>query len=351
MPRRARAGARPRRAAARPRHVQDGARGPVARDRSANRSAGARAGARPGRRLPASLPRGPATVGPRPWLHGADHGLQVRRRPAAFRRAAAAGGDRDRACAALRCRPRGSPTTARVWIGPSACRRRSRRNMTTTANLGVGLRWTAALAELRRFATVDRRLQEKFLDRFEREVRLRAGMTPRVALLGDGEHGIAPNPSIVPLAVRRADGGFMSLRRGGKGPGRLCARRLRSRMQGAAARLRRIIHVGQPVQLGPRAVLRVCASAPQINAVAAQVAQGAALRGCVRADQPRSAGPVREIGRCAQRGMRVTRRIHASTAALRMSDASAGDPVPPDARCRPWRTAIWTPTTGSASES
>ena len=35
--------------------------------------------------------------------------------------------------------------------------------------------------------------------------------------------------------------------------------------------------MGQPVQLGPRAVLRVCASASQMNAVAERVAQGASF--------------------------------------------------------------------------
>ncbi len=39
------------------------------------------------------------------------------------------------------------------------------RDMTTTANLGLGLRWSAALAELKRFAAVDPRLQQRFLDR------------------------------------------------------------------------------------------------------------------------------------------------------------------------------------------
>jgi hypothetical protein len=151
------------------------------------------------------------------------------------------------------------------------------REMTTTANLGVGLRWTAAVAELRRFAIVDRRLQERFLDRFEREVRLRAGTTPRVALLRDSEHRVATNPSIVPLAVRRAGGGFMSASEAAKVQVALRTAIANAGMQGAAARLRRIMHVGQPVQLGPRAVLRVCASAPQINSVAAQVAQGAAF--------------------------------------------------------------------------
>ena len=92
---RARAGARPRRATARTRHVQDGPRRPVARDCRPDRRAGARAGAGPGRRLPASLPCGPAAGRPRLRLHGADHGLQVRRRPAAVGRAAASRGNRD----------------------------------------------------------------------------------------------------------------------------------------------------------------------------------------------------------------------------------------------------------------
>jgi hypothetical protein len=151
------------------------------------------------------------------------------------------------------------------------------REMTTTANLGVGLRWTAALAELRRFATVDQHLQERFLDRFEREVRLRAGMTPRVAPLGDAGHGIATNPSIVPLVIRRAGGGFMSAAEAAKVQAALRTAIASGGTQSAASRLGRIVHVGQPVQLGPRAVLRVCASAPQVNSVAEQVAQGAAF--------------------------------------------------------------------------
>jgi hypothetical protein len=151
------------------------------------------------------------------------------------------------------------------------------RDMTTTAHLGVGLRWTAALAELRCFAAVDPRLQERFLDRFEREVGLRASMTPRVALLEDSAHGIATNPSIVPLVITRTGGGFMSAAEAAKIQAALRTAIAKGGMQGAAPRPRRIIHVGQPVQLGPRAVLRVCASAPQINSVAAQVAQGAAF--------------------------------------------------------------------------
>ena len=102
-------------------------------------------------------------------------------------------------------------------------------------------------------------------------------MTPRVAALADGAQGIVPNPSIVPLAVTRADGGFMSCAELAKVQAGLRAAIATDAIEGAAPTLRRIFHVGQPVQLGPRAVLRVCASAPQINAVADAVAQGAAF--------------------------------------------------------------------------
>jgi hypothetical protein len=40
---------------------------------------------------------------------------------------------------------------------------------------------------------------------------------------------------------------------------------------------RRVIHVGQPLGLGPRTVLRVCASASHVNAIAQGMAQGAAF--------------------------------------------------------------------------
>jgi hypothetical protein len=151
------------------------------------------------------------------------------------------------------------------------------RNLTTTANLGAGLRWSAALAELRRFAKVDPGLLARFLGRFEREVRLRAGMTPRVAPLEDGFHGIVPNPSIVPLLVRRVDGCCMSSAELARIQADLRRGMAPTRIGGSSARLQRIFHVGQPVQLGQRAVLRVCASAPQVNAVAERVTQGASF--------------------------------------------------------------------------
>jgi hypothetical protein len=151
------------------------------------------------------------------------------------------------------------------------------RNLTTSANLGAGLRWSAALAELRLLAKVEPTLLARFLGRFEREVRMRGAMTPRVASLEDGIYGIVPNPSIVPLLVRRVDGCCMSSAELAKVQGDLRRPMSATRIGGASARLRRIFHVGQPVQIGARAVLRVCVSAPQVNAVAARVAQGASF--------------------------------------------------------------------------
>jgi hypothetical protein len=151
------------------------------------------------------------------------------------------------------------------------------RNLTTSANLGAGLRWSAALAELRLLAKVEPTLLARFLGRFEREVRMRGAMTPRVASLEDGIYGIVPNPSIDPLLVRRVDGCCMSSAELAKVQGDLRRPMSATRIGGASARLRRIFHVGQPVQIGARAVLRVCVSAPQVNAVAARVAQGASF--------------------------------------------------------------------------
>ena len=102
-------------------------------------------------------------------------------------------------------------------------------------------------------------------------------MTPRVFALADGAQGIAPNPSIVPLAVTHADGRLMSCAELAKVQGGLRSAIAADVIEGAAPTLRRIFHVGQPVQLGPRAVLRVCASAPQVNRVADEVAKGAAF--------------------------------------------------------------------------
>jgi hypothetical protein len=148
------------------------------------------------------------------------------------------------------------------------------KDLTTTANLGAGLRWTAALSELRRFAAVDQGVKDMFCAAFAGEVRQRADEVHGVTPLSGTSHGIAANRSIVPLAIRRSDGRWASC---------LEAAKLQAGLRTPTPGHGRVIHVGQPVQLGERAVLRVCASAPQVSAVAARMSEGASFEGAFAA--------------------------------------------------------------------
>jgi len=142
------------------------------------------------------------------------------------------------------------------------------RDLTTTANLGAGLRWTAALAEIKRLAVVGEELEERFFRAFVGEIRRGAEATCGVHPLLDASPGVGANPSIVPLAIRGPGGRWASCAEAAK-----LQAGLRTPLFGHP----RVLHVGQPVQIGERAALRVCASAPQINAVAARMAEGASF--------------------------------------------------------------------------
>ena len=143
------------------------------------------------------------------------------------------------------------------------------RELIATANFGLGLRWSAALAELRRLVRVGDAQRSAITARFANEVLQRASATPRLAPLDEPD--AARNSSIVPLAVRSASGGFA--------PAAAVAK-LHVDLRwpiGVARHLQRVCHVGQPVQLGPRTALRVCLSAGHVSAVAEGLAAGATL--------------------------------------------------------------------------
>lgn len=153
------------------------------------------------------------------------------------------------------------PRSLHAW-----CRGR----LTAPANPGLELRWTAALAEIDRYFAVDEAEREAVLAHFERAVRQRAA----TALGADAvltERGVA---SIVPIAVASGSEALA------------CATALHRRLREAETGrgpahdqgvLARICHVGQPVTLGGRVVLRVCASAPMLSAVHERMAAGAVL--------------------------------------------------------------------------
>jgi hypothetical protein len=114
------------------------------------------------------------------------------------------------------------------------------------ANLGLGLRWSAALAEIEAFEATPAARGATLLAKFERSVRERVAADPGLELI---DHGLRPEaPGLIP--VFHADGQdprpvYEALARG-DGGGRPC-------------------HLGQPVMIGRKAALRVCASMPMIT--------------------------------------------------------------------------------------
>src|SRR6185312_2080171 len=114
------------------------------------------------------------------------------------------------------------------------------------ANLGLGLRWAAALAEIEAYEAIPGAWRAAVLTEFEHAVRDRALADAALTLVD------APSRSAAAglVAVAHADGGdprraWLALARGGPG--------------------RRPCHLGQPVAVGSRWALRVCASMPMIT--------------------------------------------------------------------------------------
>jgi hypothetical protein len=130
------------------------------------------------------------------------------------------------------------------------------------ANIGLGLRWRAALHGLDQLAKVTAEQRLTILRRFAVEVRSRMGLLAHTDHASDQDEGAFADPSIVcitPLTGVCLPEHVLRLYRDLRdGPGPLC-------------------HVGQPVCLGPRTVLRVAASALDVAEVAAQLAEGADL--------------------------------------------------------------------------
>ncbi|HZZ87670.1 MAG TPA: hypothetical protein VFE13_04975 [Caulobacteraceae bacterium] len=128
---------------------------------------------------------------------------------------------------------------------PDALRDPFTRGLNHLANLGLGLRWTAALAEIEAYEAVPPGWRAALLDEFGRAVRARVAADRELALV---DHR-APTgaPGLIPVAHRSgADPRptYEKLARGESG-GRPC-------------------HLGQPVAVGARQALRVCASMPMI---------------------------------------------------------------------------------------
>jgi hypothetical protein len=144
-----------------------------------------------------------------------------------------------------RCRPTAWPlapySAALDW--PRALRWPFAAGLRHPANLGLGLRWTAALAEIEAYEAVPVPIRAALIADFEQAVRSRVAADPGLALLDETPAA----PGLVPIV--HADGGdprrvYLALA-SGDGGARPC-------------------HLGQPVSVGARTALRICASMPMM---------------------------------------------------------------------------------------
>jgi hypothetical protein len=141
------------------------------------------------------------------------------------------------------------------------------------ANLGMGLRWEAALCEIEAYAVILPRLREEIAAAFAETVRRCVAARPDLSFLDENlARPAAAAPTIFPIVtgdgdVAQARRIYEGLRTPGGGAG-----------SGESAILARVCHVGQPVVIAKRAALRMCSSMPMTSAVAARLADGADFR-------------------------------------------------------------------------
>ncbi|MGO4440742.1 hypothetical protein [Rhizobium sp. RAF56] len=164
------------------------------------------------------------------------------------------------------CLPAGlsAYTAARDW--PAALRRPTRLDFAFEYNLGLGLRWSAALAHLDRYCEIPESRQSFIKGEFARIVRSRLDASRDIFLHADDDGDHLFSRAIVPLTIQEIDGRLASfekcqrihalMRESDKGP---------------------VCHMGQAVRVGSRAVLRVAASAADVLQVSARMAAGQSL--------------------------------------------------------------------------
>ena len=138
-----------------------------------------------------------------------------------------------------------SPYSAALdW--PVPLRRPFASGLAHVANLGLGLRWSAALAEIEAYEAVPADWRAAMLNDFDRSVRAHVAADPGLTLADRSSHSAAPG--LIPiLHVDGAD-----------------PRAIYQAMTDGAGD-RRPCHLGQPVAVGGSLALRVCASMPMIT--------------------------------------------------------------------------------------
>ena len=157
--------------------------------------------------------------------------------------------------------PRGIADYSAALDWPRAFRHRFGHMWVSQTNIGLGLRWVAALDGIASMAAMGDNMQTRIADRFAKEVRARAKNLRGIEF--DHDEPDFGSSTIVPLAVRDRYGSSSAF----SAAQRIQAA-LREPGQGA------VCHVGQPVCLGDQTVLRVAASAYTLASVAARMNGG-----------------------------------------------------------------------------
>ncbi|WP_051371278.1 hypothetical protein [Mesorhizobium loti] len=156
-------------------------------------------------------------------------------------------------------------TAAQDW--PVALRQRMGFSFKSEMNLGLGLRWVAALAHLDRYAAIDEFRQGLLKEEFVRLALSRIGAVKGISLHPDDEGDHLGASAMVPLTVTDGAGDFASFE--------VC-QAVQHSMRGLSGGP--ICHIGQAVRLGPRTVLRLAASAADVVGVSARMAAGQSLQ-------------------------------------------------------------------------
>ncbi|MGD0722297.1 MAG: hypothetical protein ABR970_14760 [Roseiarcus sp.] len=158
---------------------------------------------------------------------------------------------------------------------PAELRAKSPALWARDANLGLGLRWVAALDEMDRFYDLPGAMRREILTRFEQTIRVRAQSIDNLHLIGgdlnasNGERSSIlcfsmSHPCGAPFSAAETAAILAHLRQPRSSP-----------PENPAAGLS--WHLGQTVAIGARSALRVCASAPIVSDIAGRIEAGDSL--------------------------------------------------------------------------
>ena len=160
-------------------------------------------------------------------------------------------------------------SAAQDW--PAAFRQRMNFAFKSDLNLGLGLRWVAALANLDGYAGIDESRHGLVKEQFVRLARSRIDAASGISLHQDDDGDHLGSRAMVPLTVMNGTGSFASFEE---------CQTIQVLMRGLNGGP--ICHVGQAVRLGSRSVLRVAASAADVVEVSARMAAGQSLHQAFR---------------------------------------------------------------------